>query len=91
MSEALTVTVTETDIERGQRAGFGSCPLELALERALPEAERLKVYRSFAAAWVGGKRWTALLPPECEEFVRDFEKYYPVTAFESELTFREDA
>ena len=89
MKKEITVTVTKTDIAKGERKGRCTCPIARALKRCLPKADGIYVYP--ASVWVHLPAVTSLsighLPPDAKRFVERFDGGEAVEPFTFNLKF----
>lgn len=88
-SDAIKVTVTQSDINNGKRKNEMTCPIALALNRAFGGMLEgsISVCQSFVALRVTGEllERTEQLPGEAVAFIRDFDDGTEVHPFEFEL------
>jgi len=79
----MTLTVTQTDIDNGERCHHGYCPVALALRRQLPNAKRIEVFQHVVI--VDGLRDTPCM--RMQQFISFFDSGYRVdpTSFAIDL------
>jgi hypothetical protein len=78
----VTISVTQDDIDNGERQRCATCPVALAIRRVLPGAPMVSV-----GGWsvLLSTELEVLLPGVAEEFIAAFDRYAPVAPFEFEL------
>lgn len=85
----LTVNVTQTHIDEGERNSPGLCPIALALDEQHPCGGGWRV--SMLGARRRGNYPSLLLPEKASQFVKDFDAGRPVFPFVFDLYDYEDA
>lgn len=87
---AITIKVTQEDIDKGKRANCFACPIALASMRAfgLPlDAGHVEAYGLFIGSFVNGGEYIRYHTPiETIRFMNDFDQGLLVSPFEFELT-----
>ena len=78
---AVTITVTQEDIDQGIRESYYSCPIARAAERALKW--RVMVYTD--TILVGDSGCDYKLPESAQEFISRFDTGKPVKPFSFEV------
>lgn len=94
----LTVEVVQADIDNGIRGECESCPVAIAVYRALvaahPEHAELIPHVEGEIAHLFDRTdmlaFTAVNPEEVLQFISDFDEFKPVQPFTVELDFQED-
>lgn len=87
-ARTVTVSVTAEDIVAGDKGRCTSCPLSLALARALGEKYTSVSYNAGCAFLYcpSTQFWTMTLPALCLSFVRAFDRGDAVQPFTFDLT-----
>lgn len=84
----MTILVTAQDIERGRREECRSCPVAIAINRAIPSRNwrslvgLYEVAFEFGAAGTYGLYPVANLPRAASTFIARFDREEPVEPFE---------
>lgn len=82
MMTALTIHVTQADIDLGQARDCYGCPIAIAVGRTVGEEASVGADMILC----GTRAFT--LPPKARAFIRDFDKYEAVQPFTFELVER---
>lgn len=95
MSETIRVEVTEEDIREGERDNCRSCPIALALQRALPPDVELVTVGRYYARWAFDESkfalwFAATLPLQAKRFIALFDDGMAVEPFAFELFMEEE-
>jgi hypothetical protein len=87
MSQVITVTVTQSDINEGLRGSIYICPVAQALSRALGAAAVTNGYQ-----WSSGGDWFIWhdLPTVARYWIGDYDNYRRVAPFSFEISAPDD-
>lgn len=86
---STVINVTAEHIAKGERQECTRCPIALAIESAIPEADYLAVYSTAAVFNVGDVIAEIALPAAAERFIHSFDLGYSPEPFSFELTYPE--
>lgn len=81
----MKVSVSQEDIAGGMPGSVFSCPVALAIKRAVPEADEVIVAVSKAYAHVGDCLVSYRLPLDVQGFIISFDMEHPVQPFTFEM------
>jgi len=81
----MLISITQQDIDFGQRGSCSRCPIAIAIRRKIPRAGAIAV-SPYSIRWVHDDVWwDAYVPSEVKEFITKFDAYCPVEPMEFEL------
>lgn len=95
--DKIKIQVTQEDINKGISGNCTECPIALAVLRALPHFQMVRVGHDMIHCWVFAEdkekgRWhynagnrTYDIPREAQDFIRDYDRDRPVEPFEFEI------
>lgn len=83
------ISVTQEDIDRGERSDPYYCPVARATQRATGRHAGVDEHTIFGRIENGTNSMFAELPPEAKEFVEDFDMRRPVEPFSFEVSIEE--
>jgi hypothetical protein len=87
----IKVSVTAEDIREGTPGDYTSCPVALALRRALGDVSEIEVDNVEAEIFLtNGDSLSLRLPPDAGRFINEFDCQRPVEPFEFELELYDD-
>lgn len=86
----VTISVTQDDINEGEPAECGICPIALAARRALKTAAELSVFSDHIKIYFAVRVVLAALPRIAQDFIIDFDNFDPVQPFSFDLDIADD-
>lgn len=82
----MIISVTQEDIDKGQRHNGHLCPVALAIRRTAPDCYGvLATIKYIEYIYNGGRVLYLVTPASVRQFIRDFDYNEPVTQFSFEL------